>query len=140
MSYVGPYGYQYGMGVPTEGYTPNYYQQQTSTTPLRQSVNSFTIPEVYGRDGAIALGRNLGPNGSIIAIDKNSEDVLWVVANDSGGSTSIRKIKFIDADEEPVKESTEDKNPSYVTFSEFDKLRKQVDNLVKELGGKSDDN
>lgn len=134
MSYIGPYGYQYGVGVPTQGYFTNPYQQQATQAP----VNVTTIPEVYGRDGAIALGKNIGPNGSIIAIDKNSDDILWVVANDSAGSTSIRKIKFSDVDEETS--ASEDKNPSYVTFSEFDKLQKKVDALISELGGSKDDN
>lgn len=144
MSYVGPYGYQYGM--PVQGYpyvqtspayvpNPEYRQPvQQMQQPVEQNPINGDIPKVSGKEGALGLGNKLGKNKSVIAIDISKEDIEWLIVTDETGLPTVKPLRFTDMDDEP-EVVQEEKTEQYVTKREFDALCSKVNALLNDLGG-----
>ena len=91
------------------------YQSQTV-----QPVNGLV--SVTGMEGAKAYA--LPPNSSMPLFDAD-EDILYVKTTDAGGYPTIKAFRF-----EPIEQPKHAPNMQYVTFEQFEELKKSFEKLM----------
>lgn len=110
------------------GWPVEYGQQQPSQSPVFRR----EIVRVQGEAGIKSL--HLNPLESVIAVDENESNILWIKVMDAAGFPTLKKARFEFIDEIPQTQSGE-----YVSKKDFDSLVMKFDKLMEELGnGKSD--
>ncbi len=111
------------------GWGVQFGQQQQQTTP---QTFRREIARVQGVDGI--KGLQLNPLESVIAIDENEQNIIWIKVMDAAGFPTLKKARFEFIDDTPAVPSGD-----YVTKKDFDALASKFERLMEELGnGKSD--
>lgn len=142
MAYYNPYAWNPGYNVPAYGYgmnpnpqpMPNPVPPQQNFQQPAQNDPEQDIIKVHGKEGALALANSLGKNRAKIAIDETEEDIEWLIVTDGAGFPTLKRLRFMEADDTPQTQK-EEEGPVYVTTKEFDALKATVDKLMKDLGG-----
>lgn len=121
-----PYGPNYT--GPTYGANNGYSYPNQSTKPQLQQYAFVNGVEE-------AKGYSMGPNQTILLMDKNSP-VCYMKSSDNFGQYSLKYFKLDEIDEVAAKEITDPRapQPDFASKEDFDILNKKIDDLMKLLG------
>ena len=118
MPYNGLYG---GLTNGQYNYTPNYQNA------LQWQIKSLT--RVNGLEGAKAF--QIMPRETVALFDGN-DDIFYIKAADDGGFPTIKAYRFAEVDLTGAKTTND-----YVTKSEFEELKKEVQNYAEQFVSKA---
>ena len=109
---------------PTTYQQPVYYPQQAQPQPPQQAQTQSLI-WVQGEAGAKSY--LVAPNSTVTLWDSESQ-TIYIKSADATGMPSIRTLDYT------IRGSEEKIAVNYVTEADFDRLKKEIDDIKKAIG------
>ena len=104
---------------------PVYYPQQAQPQPQQTAPAPQSLIWVQGEAGAKSY--LVAPNSTVTLWDSESQ-TIYIKSADATGMPSIRTLDYT------IRGSEEKVAVNYVTESEFDQIKKEIDEIKKSLG------
>lgn len=116
-------------GSPYSGFNGNQYNNYMQNAQNGLQGQPKSLIRVNGIDGAKAY--QVMPRETVALFDGN-DDIFYVKSTDDGGFPTIKAYRFSEIDLTGAKPTND-----YVTKSEFEELKKEVQNYAEQFVSKS---
>lgn len=131
-NYGGTYIPNYNFQSPYQQFNPNLTQQQAQTQN-QQSSSATNTNKIFVAGIDDVKSKSLPVNSDFIFLD-NDKPILYQKTVDSKGQFEVKVFEIREAKpEDEQKEETSINLSNYVTLSEFEALKGQIDDLKNEI-------
>lgn len=131
-NYGGTYIPNYNFQSPYQQFNPNLTQQQAQTQN-QQSSSATNTNKIFVAGIDDVKSKSLPVNSDFIFLD-NDKPILYQKTVDSKGQFEVKAFEIREAKpEDEQKEETSINLSNYVTLSEFEALKGQIDDLKNEI-------
>ena len=129
-NYGGTYIPNYNYQNPYQQFNPNLAQQQTQQQNQQSSATNTNKIFVSSLDDV--KSKSLPANSDFIFLD-NDKPILYQKTVDSKGQFEVKAFEINEIKAQDSQKQPDTINPSYVTLTEFEALKRQIDELKNKI-------